>query len=159
VAFEADPVAPVVAGAAGAVLLVSLAVVTRRAAPIPFALVLLGSLYAIPEGDRVVWAPVYGGGLLLSAELAYWSLEARVAQVVYGDVTAPRLAAVVLVSAASVPAGAPVLLAAEAGIGRSPATTAAAALAVAACAGLLAVWAAGSARAPQRTPRSTSTSS
>jgi hypothetical protein len=158
VAFEADPVAPVVAGAAGAVLLVSLAVVTRRAAPIPFALVLLGSLYAIPDGDRVVWAPIYGCGLLLCAELAYWSLEARVPKVVYGDVTAPRLVAVVLVSAAAVPAGALVLLAAEAGIGRSPATTAAAALAVAACAGLLALWAAGSGRAPQRTPSSTSTS-
>jgi hypothetical protein len=139
VAAEAEPTGSVAAGAAGAVLLVSLAVATGRPAPIPFALVLLGSLYAIPDGDRVVWAPLYGCALLLCAEFAYWSLEARVA----GDVVTPRLVAVVLVAAASVPAGALVLLAAEAGVGRSPATTAAAALAVAGCVGLLALLARG----------------
>jgi hypothetical protein len=132
--------------------------VTGRAAPIPFALALLGAIYAIPEGNRAVWAPLYGCGLLLSAELAYWSLESRVAQHVDGDVVTPRLAAVVLVAAASVPAGALVLLATEVGVGRSPAMTAAAALAVAGCVGLLAVLARTRPDA-QRTPSSTSTSS
>jgi hypothetical protein len=102
---------------------------------------LLGTVYAIPEGERDVWAPLYGGGLLLCAELAYWSLESRVAQRVRGDVVTPQLAAIALVAAASVPAGALVLLAAEAGLDRSPATTAAAALAVVACVALLVVLA------------------
>ena len=159
-ALEAEPTGPVVAGAAGAVLLVSLALVTRRAAPIPFALVLLGAVYVVPEGERAVWAPLYGCGLLLCAELAYWSLESNVTQRVHGDVVTPRLAAILLVAAASLPAGALVLLAAEAGLGRSPATTAAAALALAACVGLLAVLATAPGRGRgQRTPSSTSTTS
>jgi hypothetical protein len=137
VAVEADPKAAVVGAAAGAALLVLLAVVTGRSAPIPCALLLLGALYAVPDGDRAVWAPLYGGGLLLCAELAYWSLEERRAQPVFGDVVTPRLVSILLVAAASVAAGALVLLAGEADVGRSPATTAAASLAVAACAGLL----------------------
>ena len=110
---------------------------------------LLGALYVIPEGERALGPALYGAGLLLMAELAYWSLESRVTQPVHGDVVTPRLAAVLLLAAASVPAGALVLLAAEAGLDRSPATTAAAALAVAGCVGLLAVLArARPARAP-----------
>jgi signal transduction histidine kinase len=141
VAVEAEPTGAVAAGAAGAVLLLSLALVTGRSAPIPFALLLLGSVYAIPAGERAIPAPVYGAGLLLCAELAYWSLELRVVQRVHGDVVTPRLLAVLGVAAASVPAGALVLLAAEAGLDRSPATTAAAALAVVACVALLVVLA------------------
>jgi hypothetical protein len=137
VAAEAEPVGVVAAGAATAVLLVWLATGTGRLAPIPFALVLLGALYAIPEGERAVWAPLYGGGLLLCAELAYWSLEERGAQRVHGDVVTPRLLAILGVAAASVAAGSLVLLASESGLGRSPALTAAAALAVVASAGLL----------------------
>ena len=153
-ALEAEPSEAVGAGAVTATLLVALALAAGRPAAIPFALVLLGAIYAIPAGERAIPAPLYGAGLLVCAELAYWSLELRVAQTVYGDVVTPRLGAVVLVAAASVPAGALVLLAAEAGIGRSPATTAAAALALAACAGLLALLA-----SAQRTPSSTSTTS
>jgi hypothetical protein len=137
VAVEAKPTGPVVAGVAGAVLLVSLAPATGRSAPIPFALVLLGAVYVIPEGERDAWAPLYGCGLLLCAELAYWSLESRVAERVHGDEVTPRLAAMVLVAAASVPAGALVLLAPEAGFDRTAGTTAAAALAVVACVALL----------------------
>jgi hypothetical protein len=140
-ALDAEPTGPVAVGAIAAVLLVWLALVTGSSVPIPCALVLLAALYAIPGGERAVWAPLYGAGLLLCAELAYWSLESRVAQVVHGDVVAPRLLAILGVVAASVPAGALVLLAAESDLGRSPALTAAAALALAACAGLLAVLA------------------
>jgi hypothetical protein len=154
VALEAEPSEAVGAGAVTATLLVALALAAGRPAAIPFALVLLGAIYAIPAGERAIPAPLYGAGLLVCAELAYWSLELRVAQTVYGDVVTPRLGAVVLVAAASVPAGALVLLAADAGIGRSPATTAAAALALAACAGLLALLA-----SAQRTPSNTSTTS
>jgi hypothetical protein len=141
VAVEAEPTGAVAAGAAGAVLLLSLALVTGRSAPIPFALLLLGSVYAIPAGERAVPAPVYGAGLLLCAELAYWSLELRVVQRVHGDVVTPRLLAVLGVAGVSLPAGALALLAAETGLGRSNATTAAAALAVVACAALLVVLA------------------
>ena len=135
VALEAEPTGPVLAGGVGAVLLLSLALVTGRSAPIPLA------VYAIPAGERALWAPVYGGGLLLCAELAYWSLESRVDQRVHGDVVKPRLIAVLGVVGVSLPAGALVLLASEADLGRSPALTGAAALAVVACAGLLAILA------------------
>jgi hypothetical protein len=141
VALEAEPTGAVAAGAAGAVLLLSLALVTERSAPIPFALLLLGAVYAIPAGERAIPAPVYGAGLLLCAELAYWSLELRIVQRVHGDVVMPRLVAVLGVAGVSLLAGALVLLAAETGLGRSPATTAAAALAVVACVALLVVLA------------------
>jgi hypothetical protein len=141
VAVEAEPTVPVVAGVAGAVLLVSLALLTGRAAPIPYALVLLGVVYVVPAGERALWAPAYGGGLLLCAELAYWSLESRVDQRVDGDVVTPRLVAVLGVVGVSLPAGALVLLASEADLGRSPALTGAAALALVACAGMLALLA------------------
>jgi len=140
-ALDAEPTAPVTVGAVAAVLLVSLALVTGRSVGIPCALVLLGAIYAIPEGERAVWAPVYGAGLLLCAELAYWSLESRVAHAVYSDVITPRLLAILGVATASLPAGALVLLAADSDLDRSPALTAAAALALAGCAGLLAVLA------------------
>jgi hypothetical protein len=168
VALEADPTGPVVGGAAGAVLLASLALATGRSAPLPFALALMGAVYAIPAGERPVPAPVYGAGLLLCAELAYWSLELRVVERVHGDLVTPRLLAVLGVAGISLAAGALVLLAAEAGLGRSPATTGVAALAVAATAGLLALLAgarlrsepyAGFGAAAQRTPSSTSTTS
>jgi hypothetical protein len=158
VALEAEPKAAVAMGAAGAVLLVSFALLTGRSAPIPLALMLLGALYVLPDGERFVWAPLYSGALLLCAELAYWSLEQPVAERVLGDVITPRLAAVVLVAALSVAAGGLVLLAADAAAGRSPAMTAAAALAVAGSAGLLAALARARPGA-QRTPSSTSTSS
>jgi hypothetical protein len=141
VALEAAPAGPVLAGAGGAVLLVALALVTGRSAPIPVALVMLGAVYAIPEGERDLWAPLYAGGLLVSAELAYWSLHLRAAHRVCGDAVTPRLAAILLVAAASVPAGGLVLLAASAGLDRSAATTTAAALALVACVGLLVVLA------------------
>jgi hypothetical protein len=150
VAVEADPTAVVAGAAAVAVLLVLLAILTGRSAPIPVALLLLGALYALPDGERAVWAPLYGAGLLLCAELAYWALEERRAQPVFGDVVTPRLVSILLVVAASVAAGALVMLAAEADVGRSPATTAVAALAVVGCAGLL--FALVRARASGRSP-------
>jgi hypothetical protein len=141
VALEADPTGPVLAGAAGAVLLLAIALATGRPSAIPLAVVLLGAIYSIPAGERDVWAPLFGCGLLLCAELAYWSLEFRVVQRVHAGLVTPRLLAILGVAGASVPAGALVLLAAESGLGRSPALTAAAALAIVASAGLLAMLA------------------
>jgi hypothetical protein len=153
-ALAADPAVPVLAGAAVAVLLVFFAVLAERTAMVPSALVLLGAVFAIPEGGHGVWTPLYGAGLLLCAELAYWSLESRVDQRVHGDVVTPRLAAILLVTALSVAAGAVVLLAAEADVGRSPATTAAAALAIVASAGLLVLLTAGRQAGRRAAPRS-----
>jgi hypothetical protein len=125
------------AGAALATLLLSLALVAGRSAPIPFALLLLGAIYALPHGDRAIATPIYGSGLLLAAELAYWSLDERVRGRVQPGVAAPRLLAIAAVATAAIPATALVLLAAEADLARSLALTAAGAAAIVACIGLL----------------------
>jgi hypothetical protein len=127
----------VLAAAAAATLLLSLALAAARSTPIPFALLLLGAMYAIPEGERAIAAPIYGGALLLTAELAYWSLDERLRQRVQAGVFAPRLLGILAVSAAAIPASALALLVAEADVARSPATTAAGAAAVVACVALL----------------------
>jgi hypothetical protein len=138
------------AGAAAATLLVALAVAAGRSAPIPFALVVLGAIYAIPDGDRAIPAPIYASLLLLSAELAYWSLDERVVARVIAGAVAPRLLALLAVSAAAIPASALVLLAADADVARSPAVTAAGAAAVVACIALLMALA--RLRSGERTP-------
>ena len=125
------------AGAAAATALLSLALAAARSAPIPFALLLLGAIYAIPEGERAIAAPIYGSALLLTAELAYWSLDERVPHRVHAGVVRQRLVAILAVSAAAIPPSALVLIAAEADVARSPALTAAAAAAIVACVALL----------------------
>jgi hypothetical protein len=129
------------AGAAAATVLLSLALAAARSAPIPFALLLLGAIYAIPEGERAIAAPIYGSALLLTAELAYWSLDERVRQRVQADVATPRLLAILTVTVAAIPASALVLIAADADVARSPASTAAGATAIVACIALLAALA------------------
>jgi hypothetical protein len=99
---------------------------------------LLGAIYAAPEGERAIAAPIYGSALLVTAELAYWSLDEHVRQRVEAGVAAPRLLAVLTVGVAAIPASALALVAAEADVARSPATTAAGAAAVVACVALLA---------------------
>jgi hypothetical protein len=131
----------VLAGAAAATLLLSLALAAARSAPIPFALLLLGAIYAIPDGERTIAAPICASALLLTAELAYWSLDERVRLRVQAGVFAPRLLAILAVSAAAIPPSALVTIAAEADVARSPATTAAGATAVAACIALVAALA------------------
>jgi hypothetical protein len=81
------------AGAAAATLLLSLALTAGRSAPIPFALLLLGAIYTIPRGDRAIPAPIYGSALLFTAELAYWTLDERVRQRAQAGVARPRLLA------------------------------------------------------------------
>lgn len=140
IALDAEGAA-IVAGAAAAVLLLSLALSGGQSAPIPFALLVLGAMYVTPPGDRAIPAPVYGAALLLLAELAYWSLDERVVQRVQPGVSRRRLLAILAVAAAAVPAGAVVLAGAEADVERSPALTAAGAAAIVACVGLLAALA------------------
>jgi hypothetical protein len=80
-------------------------------------------------------------GLLLTAELAYRSLDERVRQRVQADVATPRLLAILTVTVAAIPASALVLIAADADVARSPASTAAGATAIVACIALLAALA------------------
>ncbi len=105
--------------------------------PIPFALLVLGAIYAIPDGDRAIAVPIYGSALLLTAELAYWALDERIQQRVQGGVSRLRLLAILAVAAAAIPASGLVLIAAEADVSRSPAITAAGAAAIVACVALL----------------------
>jgi hypothetical protein len=140
-ALDTEATGWVAAGAAGAILLMSLALAAGRSSPIPFALLLLGAIYAIPGGERTIAAPIYGGALLLTAELAYWSLEERVRQRVQAGVFRPRLLAMLAVSAGAIPLSALVLAAAEADLARTPLTTAAGAAAVVGCLALLAALA------------------
>jgi hypothetical protein len=135
-ALDAPGVA-VSAGAGAATLLVALAVSAGRSTPIPFGLVILGAIHAVPDGDRAVPAPIYGSVLLLAAELAYWSLDERVVGRVRPGAATPRLLGILAVGAAAIPASALVLVAADADVPRSPAVTAAGAVAVVACIGLL----------------------
>jgi hypothetical protein len=149
-AFDTEQNAAVFAGAAAATFLVALALTTARSAPIAFALLLLGAIYASPDGERAIAAPIYGSALLLAAELAYWSMDERVPQHVQAGVFTPRLLAIVAVSAGAIPPSALVLIAAEADVARSPAITAAGAAAVVACIALLTVLA--RLRSGERTP-------
>jgi hypothetical protein len=82
--LRADRLGPLVGAVGlGAVLLLVLALVTRRAGILPWALVLAGAEYTaflvIREGSIDGYAPIYGAGLLLVSELAYWGIERGVA--------------------------------------------------------------------------------
>jgi hypothetical protein len=63
-----------------------------------------------------VWAPLYAGGLLLTAELAWWSIEPRVPAWSEPWLGARRVATVVLTCAAATVVSALVVLAAGAGV-------------------------------------------
>ena len=62
-----------------AVILLALAVAWPFPSLIPWPLVVVAGAYAWTLGDGRIdqWAPLYAGGLLAVAELAYWSVEAR----------------------------------------------------------------------------------
>jgi hypothetical protein len=101
----------------------------------------LGTIYVIPEGDRAIPASIYGGALLLIAELAFWSLDERAPGRVEPVTATPRLLGILAVVATGVAAGALVLLASESDVARSPARTAAGVGAILACIAVLALLA------------------
>jgi hypothetical protein len=136
-ALESGPNAPGLVGAGLAIALLALALGAARTAPIPFALLLLGAVYAIPDDDRAAAAPIFGSALLLTAELAYWSLDERLCVRLQAGVLMPRLLAILAVAATAIPASTLVLVTAEAGVARSPATTAAGGAAIVSCIALL----------------------
>jgi hypothetical protein len=122
-----------------ATLALALALVVGRSTPVWAALLLLGAIYAVPEGDPAIPAPIYGGGLLLIAEFAFWSLDERAPGRVERGTAAPRLNGILATVATGIAAGAFVLLAAESDVARSPAKTAAGAGAILACIAVLAM--------------------
>ena len=145
-ALDAESRTPVLAGAGAAILFLGLGISTRRSWAIPIALVLVGALHVIPDGDRSIGTVIYGSGLLLTAELAYWSIDEHGRRPVEPGVFAPRLLAILAVMAAGIAASVLVHVAADVDISRSAASTAAGATAIVACVALLAAMAQGRVR-------------
>ena len=100
-------------------------------------LVVLGTIYVVPGGDRAIPAPVYAGALLLIAELAFWSLDERAPGRIEPGTARPRLLAILAVVAVGVAAAALVLVASESDVARSSARTAAGFGAILACVAVL----------------------
>ena len=136
----ADPPASLLAVASATVLLAA-ALAAGHVTPAFVAVLLLGAIYVIPESDRALPAPIYAGTLLLTAELAFWSLDERELSRVEPGTGTPRLRGILVVAAVGVPAAWLVELASEADIVRSPAWTAAGAAAILACVAILSVLA------------------
>jgi hypothetical protein len=112
-----------IAGVGTAVLLVG--IVLRFPLAVPWAMLLAGAGYVVAHADESVvdgWAAVVGAGLLLGAELAFWSISSdrriqverpvvlRQAANVGALVLAAALVSFVLVGAAAVSAAAGLLL-------------------------------------------------
>jgi hypothetical protein len=140
-ALDAESRAPVLAVAGAASLILGLGLFTRRSGAIPIALLLVGGLHVIPDGDRSIGTVIYGSALLLTAELAYWSIDEHGRRPVEPGVFVPRLLAILAVVVAGIPASAFVLMAADVDISRSAASTAAGATAIVACVALVAAMA------------------
>ena len=140
-ALDAEGRAPVLAAAGAAILILGFGLSTRRSGTIPIALLLVGALHVIPDGHRSIGTVIYGSALLLTAELAYWSIDEHGRRLVEPGVFVPRLLAILAVVAAGMPASAVVLMAADVDISRSAASTAAGATAIVACVALLAAMA------------------
>jgi hypothetical protein len=145
-----------IASAGASLFAVAIATVVLAAAlaaglvtPVFVALVLLGAVYVVPEGDRALPAPIYAGALLVAAELAFWSLDERVSGRVEPGTGVPRLQGILVVAAIGVPAAWLVLLASDADIVRSPAWTAAGVAAILACVAVLTLLARLHARGPR----------
>lgn len=139
--LEADSHTPALAVAAAAIACLALGLSTRRSEAIPIALLLLGALHVISDGDRSIGTVIYGSSLLLTAELAYWSMDEHGRRPVEPGVFTPRLVAILAVVAAGIPASVLVHLVADIDISRSHASTAAGATAIVACVALLAAMA------------------
>jgi len=140
-ALDADGRAAVLAGAGAAILLLGLGLSMRRPAAIPSALLVLGALHVIPHGGLSIGTVIYGSGLLLTGELAYWSIDEHGRRPVEPEVFVPRLLAILVVVGAGIPASLAVYLAAGVDVSRSTASTAAGATAIVACVALLAAMA------------------
>jgi hypothetical protein len=129
---------------AGGVLWLCLGLVTRWSAALATGVVFLGAEHALRlalgPGTVDAWTPAYAACLLFSAELAWWSVEPRVAAWWEPAVVLFRLAVVVGMCAAAAVVAALVVLAAGAplrgGLGLELVGVAAAFAALAVVAGL-----------------------
>jgi hypothetical protein len=111
---------PELAGlAAAALVLLALGLAWPFPSLLPWPLVVLAGAYAWKLGDGGLdqWAPVYAGGLLAIAELAYWSVELRGRARDTERLTERRLALIAALALLSVAAGGLVLAATSVRIG------------------------------------------
>ena len=108
----------VLALGAGGLLWLCLGLATRWSGLLAFGVVLLGAeqavRLAVGPGTVDAWTPAYAACLLFSTELAWWSIEPRVAAWWEPAVVAWRLAAIVGMCAAAAVVAALVVLAAGA---------------------------------------------
>ena len=107
--------------AALALALVAAGLTGGWAAPVSLGLALLGAEYAVffaagPSGVDV-WTPLYAAGLLLVAELSFWSLEHRVPAWADAAVLVRRLVVLVACCAGAAALAAGVIVAAGASVG------------------------------------------
>ena len=98
----------------------AVALVGRWADVVPWAVALLGGQYAasllLRDGDIDPLAPLYAGSLLVTAEVAYWALEAKSA-LGGRSLVLRRLAALLLVAFGTAAVGAALLAVSEGGAG------------------------------------------
>ena len=137
--LTADSYRPVAgAFALGAVLLLALALAWPLPSFLPWPLVVLAGVYAWKLGGGNVdqWAPLYAGGLLAVAELAYWSVQLRGRAHDAEGLTERRLGLIATLAFLAVTAGGLVLAATSLKIGSGVAVDL---LGVAAAVGALAV--------------------
>jgi hypothetical protein len=119
---ESGGVDRVVLLAVGVVALVILlvALATRWSGAITGALVVLGAQQAVRlelgTHELDVWAPLLAAGLLLCAELAWWSLEPRVPAWAQPGLAVRRLATILVLCAFGAAVGAVMLVAAGASL-------------------------------------------
>ena len=144
--LDAEGRATVLAGAGAAILLLGLGLSTRRSAAIPIALLLLGALHVIPDGGLSIGTVIYGSGLLLTAELAYWSIDEHGRRPVEPGSSPRGCSRSWRWWRRGSPRACWCYLAAGVDISRSAASTAAGATAIVACVALLAAMARGRVR-------------
>ncbi len=127
--------------AAAAVVLLALGLAWPLPSLLPWPLVVLAGAYAWKLGDGSLdpWAPVYAGGLLTVAELAYWSVELRGRAHEAERLTERRAALIAVLALLAISAGGLVLAATSVDLGSGVAIDL---LGVAAAVGALAVVAA-----------------
>ena len=124
-------------GAGLATLLLACGLAASSPAPVHCGVAVLGAILLLRHSDRLLLAPLYGGGLLLVAELGVRSIELRGVGLIDPGSIGTRLGVLVAVAAVGVCAGACAALAVTGAPSRSLLVTAAGAIAaVAVCAAI-----------------------
>jgi hypothetical protein len=110
--------------ALAALLLLALGLASPLPSLLPWPVAILAGGYAWKLGDGGIdqWAPVYAGGLLVVAELAYWSIELRGRSQDAERLTERRAALIAALGLAAVAVGGLVLAATSLRIGSGIAT-------------------------------------